>query len=76
MNKNDKKIISDIVHEISVIPDKYLQTLHAIIHSFRNNLPENLKKIEKNLDENSIWDELIDEINTNRRLNNIEKTNY
>ena len=64
-----KNIITNIVSEISEIPDEYLQTLYAIIHSFRTNLPKKSEKITQQKDDFN-WNGLVDDINANRRKNN------
>ncbi len=72
--KKQDDIVKQIVFEVSEIPLEYLQTLHAIIHSFRTNLPTvGTEKIEENVltkAETIDWDILIDEIHTNRKRNN------
>lgn len=67
-------LIQNIVFELKEIPDEYLQTLYAIIHSFRTNLPEEQQKQKvKDTDDNSFdWDSLINEININRQNSNIQ----
>ncbi len=64
-----KNIITNIVSEISEIPDEYLQTLYAIIHSFRTNLPGKSEDITQQKDDFN-WNGLVDDIYTNRRKNN------
>lgn len=74
-NKNiELNLIKEIVLELREMPTEYLQTLYAIIHSFRTNLPEEQHKKEiKNTNEDSFdWDSLIDDINTNRQNSNIQ----
>ena len=74
-----KKLITGIVTEISTVPQEYLQTLYAIIHSFRTNLPiKNVDKITKKtlinktiLEEADFdWDNLLNEISENRKISN------
>ncbi len=80
IQENKEDVIRNIVMELSIVPDEYLQTLYAIIHSFRTHLPdehfaaiEKNKKIEmqKENSENFDWNDLLSDIFENRRNNNL-----
>ncbi len=67
--KIDRKTITiDILKEVNSLPFEYLKTLYAMVHSFRVNLPSKNIALEKK--ENFNWDNLIEEININRKSNN------
>jgi cell division protein FtsL len=81
-NKLKAHFIKQIIQDINDIPIIYLKTLYVIIHTFKENIlviePISSQKLSQ-LDESDDfdWDNLIDEINTNRQKNNINrKTRY
>lgn len=60
-------IIKNILKELDKIPLIYLQNIYQIVRTFRKHLPIiPIKEQQKAFD----WDELIDNVHTNRQRNN------
>lgn len=68
-HRSEEELIKNIIKELSSVPKEYLQTLHAMIHSFRTHLPAELPDAERD-SEDFDWDGLVDDIYKNRRANN------
>ena len=73
-----KYLIEQIMLEINEVPLVYLKTLHAIIHSFKENIvtiqpPQTPIPAQEPISEedNFDWDTLLNEIHTNRKNNNL-----
>jgi len=59
-------VIRNIVEELKEIPLAYLENLYAIVHTFRINLPA-----KEEQEEDFDWDSLVEEVNENRKNNNL-----
>ena len=80
MHKNIAKnaLIEQIILEINQVPLVYLKTLHAIIHSFKENIVT-IQPTQSSLptsesiatEDNFDWDSLLNDIQTNRKKNNM-----
>lgn len=68
MNSKDT-LIKEIVNEINGIPIIYLKTLYALIHSFKETIPIP-DQLSTELADNFNWDELLEEIHSNRNKTN------
>ena len=71
-------LIEQIILEINQVPLVYLKTLHAIIHSFKENIVT-IQPTQSPLptsesiatEDNFDWDSLLNDIQTNRKKNNM-----
>lgn len=76
-NVTKNYLIEQIMLEINQVPSVYLQTLYGIIHSFKENIV-NIQPTQNPLlepkpqpeEDNFDWDNLLNEIQDNRKKNN------
>ena len=64
-------LVNEILKEINEVPVIYLKTLYALIHSFKETIPIPEKTLNNEMETNFDWDELLNEIHSNRDKNNI-----
>lgn len=68
---NKDVLVNEILKDINEVPLIYLKTLYALIHSFKETIPMPDKFKEELSEKEFDWDELLNEIHSNRKKTNI-----